>query len=74
MRSSTWWVLGGVGVLGVLWWRSRTRAPVASVSVPPGTSPLDALTMGLQAGIDAGTYDASAIRNAMLQAGAPGSA
>jgi hypothetical protein len=30
--------------------------------------------MGLQAGIDAGTYDASAIRNAMLQAGAPGSA
>ncbi len=65
MRTSTVLVLGGVGLAGFLLWRylqQQATAQAAAIVIPPGTSPLDALTTGLQAGINAGTYDAQALR------------
>lgn len=64
MRTSTVLLLLGVGALGVYWWRHRT--PTAIVPVPSGASIADALTAGLESGIEAGTYDAQALRNQML--------
>ncbi len=71
MRTSTVWVLGGVGVLGFLLWRHLRAQQTAALTVPTGTSPAQALITGMQAGIEAGTYDANALRNAMIGAGAP---
>lgn len=67
-------VLGGVGLAGFLLWRylqQQAATAASAVVIPPGTSPLDALTTGLQAGISAGTYDASALRNALVSSGGP---
>lgn len=63
MRASTLLILGGVGLLGFVLWQ-RTRVPAA----PGQPSRLDALTQGLRTGIEAGTYDANAIRNQMMSA------
>lgn len=74
MRTSTVLVLGGLGVAGFLLWRylqQQAATQAATVVIPAGTSPLDALTTGLQAGINAGTYDASALRNQLVSTQGP---
>ena len=66
MRTSTLLVLLGVGALGVYVWGQRAKSSPAAV--PRGTSASEALMMGLEAGIDAGTYNAAALRNQAFDA------
>jgi hypothetical protein len=69
LKTSNLLLLAALGVGGYLLYRWMQQQAVSAAVIPTGTSPQDALTAGLQAGIAAGTYDANALRAATLSFG-----
>jgi hypothetical protein len=63
MRTSTVLVWGGVGLIGYLIYRSlKSTVQTAAGNIASTTAGNSAIPPGLQAQIDAGQYDASALR------------
>jgi hypothetical protein len=67
MRTSTVLVWGGVGLVGYLIYRSmRSAVQTAATNMALPTASATGLPTGLQAQIDAGSFDAAAARATAL--------